>query len=95
LFSLLTQDYPNFEVIVVNDNSTDNTLEIVRKIKNSEIRQSEEGKFTHRQRTDRLKIVTVTEKPEKWTGKTWASEQGYSYSTGNFLLFTDADTYYI
>lgn len=93
LLSLLAQNYPSFEVIVVNDSSTDYTLEIVRKIKISPIKQREgEDKSLD---TDRLKIITVTEKPEKWTGKTWASEQGYSHSTGNILLFTDADTYYM
>jgi chlorobactene glucosyltransferase len=97
VFSLLTQDYPNFEVIVVNDSSTDNTLEIVRKIKNREIRQSGGGKSPHKHspHADRLNVITVTEKPEKWTGKAWASEQGYSHSTGNILLFTDADTCYM
>jgi chlorobactene glucosyltransferase len=92
LLSLLAQNYPSFEVIVVNDSSTDYTLEIVRKIKISRIKLREGDKSLD---TDRLKIITVTEKPEKWTGKTWASEQGYSHSTGNILLFTDADTYYM
>ncbi|HEV2875790.1 MAG TPA: glycosyltransferase family 2 protein [Nitrososphaeraceae archaeon] len=93
LLSLLAQNYPSFEVIVVNDSSTDYTPEIVRKIKISRIKQKEGGDKSLD--TDRLKIITVTEKPEKWTGKTWASEQGYSHSTGNILLFTDADTYYM
>jgi chlorobactene glucosyltransferase len=93
LLSLLAQNYPSFEVIVVNDSSTDYTLEIVRKIKISRIKQREGGDKSLD--TDRLKTITVTEKPEKWTGKTWASEQGYSHSTGNILLFTDADTYYM
>jgi chlorobactene glucosyltransferase len=92
LLSLLAQNYPSFEVIVVNDSSTDYTPEIVRKIKISRIKQKEGDKSLD---TDRLKIITVTEKPEKWTGKTWASEQGYSHSTGNILLFTDSDTYYM
>lgn len=43
----------------------------------------------------RLKIITVTEKPNKWTGKTWASEQAYLQSAGNVQLFTDADTCYM
>ena len=42
----------------------------------------------------RLKIITITEKPVKWTGKTWASEQGYLKSKGSILLFTDGDIYY-
>jgi chlorobactene glucosyltransferase len=92
LRSLLAQNYPHFEVIVVNDNSTDNTLEIVREVKSRETGQREEDGSLH---MDRLKIITVAEKPEKWTGKTWASEQGYSHSTGDILLFTDADTYYM
>ena len=95
LLSLLAQNYPSFEVIVVNDSSTDYTLEIVRKIKVSPIKQREGGGRDKSLDTDRLKIITVTEKPERWTGKTWASEQGYSHSTGNILLFTDADTYYM
>ena len=94
LLSLLAQNYPSFEIIVVNDSSTDYTLEIVKKIKISPIKQREGGGDKSLD-TDRLKIITVTEKPEKWTGKTWASEQGYSHSTGNILLFTDADTYYM
>ncbi|MDQ4057211.1 MAG: glycosyltransferase, partial [Thermoproteota archaeon] len=69
LLSLLAQNYPSFEVIVVNDSSTDYTLEIVRKIKTSRIKQREGGDKSLN--TDRLKIITVTEKPEKWTGKTW------------------------
>jgi chlorobactene glucosyltransferase len=88
---LLVQNYPHFEVIVVNDNSTDNTLEIVREVKSRETGQREDGSL----HMDRLKIITVAEKPEKWTGKAWASEQGYSHSTGDILLFTDADTYYM
>jgi chlorobactene glucosyltransferase len=92
LRSLLVQNYPHFEVIVVNDSSTDNTMEIVRDVKNRITNQIEEIKSSH---TDRLKIITVAEKPEKWAGKTWASEQGYSHSTGDILLFTDADTYYM
>jgi chlorobactene glucosyltransferase len=91
LLSLLHQDYPNFEVIVVDDNSTDNSLKIIREIK-GRIRGSGEDKPLPR---DRLKIISLTEKPDKWTGKTWASEQGYLHSSGNILLFTDADTCYM
>ena len=91
LLSLLHQDYPNFEVIVVDDNSTDNTLKIIQDIR-CRIRGSGEDKPLP---IDRLKIMSLTEKPDKWTGKTWASEQGYLHSSGNILLFTDADTCYM
>ena len=36
----------------------------------------------------------MTHKPDNWTGKTWALQQGYLQSSGSILLFTDADTYY-
>jgi chlorobactene glucosyltransferase len=91
ILSLLAQDYPSFEVIVVDDNSTDKTLRIVQDVK-SRLRGLREDSSLP---MDRLKIITVTEKPDKWTGKTWASEQAYLRSTGNILLFTDADTYYM
>src|SRR5918996_2443891 len=91
ILSLLAQNYPNFEVIVVDDNSTDNTLRIVKDIKSRVKGLSEDSSSS----IHRLKIITITEKPVKWTGKTWASEQGYLQSTGNVLLFTDADTYYM
>jgi glycosyltransferase involved in cell wall biosynthesis len=71
---------------VVDDNSTDKTLRIVQDIKDR-IRKDRSRP------TDRLKIVSITDKPEKWTGKTWASEQGYLHSIGNILSFMDADTY--
>jgi chlorobactene glucosyltransferase len=91
ILSLLAQDYPSFEIIVVDDNSTDKTLRIVQDIKNRVIGLREDSSLP----LHRLKIITVTEKPEKWTGKTWASEQAYLQSAGNVLLFTDADTYYM
>jgi chlorobactene glucosyltransferase len=92
LLSLLAQNYPSFEVIVANDSSTDNTLETIRDVKSRLPSQIEKIKSLH---VNSLKIITVSEKPDKWTGKTWASEQGYSHSTGMILLFTDADTYYM
>ncbi|MDP8941102.1 MAG: glycosyltransferase, partial [Thermoproteota archaeon] len=82
ILSLLAQNYPNFEVIVIDDNSTDDTLKIMKEI---EIIVPV---------NNRLKIISLNHKPDKWTGKTWASQQGYLQSRGSILLFTDADTYY-
>jgi chlorobactene glucosyltransferase len=91
ILSLLNQDYPNFELIIVDDNSMDNTLKVVQDIK-GRIKGPGGGLPLS---TERLKVISLTEKPDKWTGKTWASEQGYLHSIGNILLFTDADTCYI
>src|SRR5215213_2040074 len=89
LLSLLSQDYPNFEIIAVDDNSSDNTLKIMKDIKSKNNRKATGLPI------DKLKILSVKYKPDKWTGKTWASEKGYLQSRGTILLFADADTNYL
>jgi chlorobactene glucosyltransferase len=89
LSSLLRQDYPNFEVIAVDDNSSDNTLSIMESIKN---RTNSKTTGLH---VNKLKILSLKYKPDEWTGKTWASEKGYLESKGTLLLFADADTNYV
>jgi chlorobactene glucosyltransferase len=88
LTSLLSQDYPNFEVIAVNDDSSDNTLKIIEDIKNSK-----HYKVTGLSQ-EKLKVISLKGTPKGWTGKTWASQNGYMQSNGSILLFTDADTHY-
>ena len=102
--SLLTQNYPHFEVIAIDDNSTDNTLNILMAIK-EKISQSEPSSkqslpssaslLTSSTSSTRLQVVSLKDKPQDWKGKTWAMQQGYSQSKGDILLFTDADTTYI
>lgn len=77
LDSLLAQDYPNFEIIAVNDGSTDRTGEIMRE---------------YASRDKRLVYVDNLPKPEGWAGKNWACHQGYQRAGGEYLFFTDADT---
>jgi chlorobactene glucosyltransferase len=77
LQSLLSQDYDNYEVIAIDDSSTDKTPSII----------SELSKKNHR-----LIAVKAPSIPEDWIGKNWACFQGYQKSSGEILLFTDADT---
>lgn len=76
LRSVLALDYPNVEVIVVNDRSTDRTSEVLTMVQ-----------ATHPQ----LRIETITELPAGWLGKNHALMRGVSIATGELLLFTDAD----
>jgi chlorobactene glucosyltransferase len=77
--AFLAQDYPDLEVIVVNDRSTDTTGEIVQRI----------GK------TDsRVILINGEEPPPGWLGKPWALHQGASVARGEFFLFVDADLIY-
>lgn len=77
LKSLLKQDYPHFEIIVMDDCSTDNTWSILEKWASLD---------------PRLRIARSRELPAGWTGKNWVCHQLSHLARGNFLLFTDADT---
>jgi chlorobactene glucosyltransferase len=102
--SLLAQNYPRFEVIAIDDNSTDNTLNILMALK-EKISQSESSSkqslpssaslLASSTSSTRLQVVSLKDKPGDWKGKTWAVQQGYLHSKGDILLFTDADTTYI
>lgn len=79
--SLLQQDYDNYELIVLNDGSTDRTGEILERLQ-------------HEDRRSLVRIVDGKPLPEGWHGKAWACNQlGYA-AGGEFLLFTDADTFH-
>ena len=75
--TLLDQDYPNFELIVINDRSRDRTPAILARLQ--------------RQFGDRLRVVTVRECLDGWFGKSHAMHVGVAESHGDWLLFTDAD----
>ena len=75
--SLLAQDYPDFEVIVLNDNSTDDTSRILAGLVQTD---------------PRLRVLKGAPLPDGWLGKHWACHQLDRAAKGELILFTDADT---
>jgi chlorobactene glucosyltransferase len=75
--SLLAQDYPSYEVIALDDQSSDGTLTMLEQIASSQ---------------PRLKVLAGTPPPEGISGKNWACAHLADQSKGDLLLFTDADT---
>ncbi|HET7644544.1 MAG TPA: glycosyltransferase [Nitrososphaeraceae archaeon] len=94
LVSLIEQDYPNLEIIAVDDNSTDKTLKIMKKVVQKYYCRYQQQQKQQQKQYPLLKIIELKNKPENWTGKTWASERGYLASNNEILLFVDADCYY-
>jgi glycosyltransferase involved in cell wall biosynthesis len=79
LRSLMQLDWPEYEVIAVNDRSADRTLEIMERIAREHDTRG------------RLKVVNLEELPAGWLGKPHAMWTAAQHSTGDYLLFTDAD----
>lgn len=79
LSSLLAQDYPNLEIIVVDDRSTDRTAEIIEEFA---------------RRDARVRMLRGTDLPEGWIGKCNALAHASAKARGDWLIFTDADTFH-
>ena len=77
LNNLKNQLYNNFEILVLNDNSTDNTQAILERLARED---------------NRIKIVNGLPLPDDWYGKPFALHQLSALAKGEILLFTDADT---
>ena len=77
LNSLQKQDYPNFEILVLDDNSSDSTADIVSQIAAAD---------------DRVRLFRGEHLPEGWAGKPFACYQLAKRAGGSWLLFVDADT---
>ncbi|MES2218120.1 MAG: glycosyltransferase family 2 protein [Pseudomonadota bacterium] len=74
--SLLNLNYPELEVITINDRSTDNTASILESLK---------------QQHPNLQVHHITQLPDGWLGKNHALHFAAARAQGEWLLFTDAD----
>lgn len=76
--SALDQNYKNFEVLVLDDNSTDKTPSILDKLKAD---------------NSTLRTIKGKPKPDNWLGKPWACQQLSKQARGEILVFIDADVW--
>lgn len=74
--SILAQDYGRFEVIAVNDRSTDETGAILARLAKTD---------------ERLRVIEGEELPAGWLGKPYAMQQALDHARGEWILATDAD----
>lgn len=74
--SILKQSYPNFEVIIGNDSSEDQTFKLASDL--SQIYPN-------------VKVINIDPKPKDWIGKTWTCYQLSKIANGEYFLFIDAD----
>ncbi|MDA0324539.1 MAG: glycosyltransferase [Verrucomicrobia bacterium] len=77
LDTLGASDYPNFEILVLNDHSQDETGKLIDR---------------HALGDPRIRHLTGQDLPKGWTGKAWACHQLAQAARGDLLLFLDADT---
>lgn len=76
LRSMLALDYPDYQVVAVDDRSCDATPQILREISAG---------------CKRLTTLRVDELPPSWLGKPYGLQTAYEHSAGEWLVFTDAD----
>lgn len=79
LRSLLALDYPDYEIVIVDDASTDATAALAAACAAGDV-------------PGRVRVITGTGPAPGWTGKNYACHLGATAARGEWLLFTDADT---
>ena len=75
--SIINQSYQNYELIILDDNSSDTTESIIQKYAKS---------------NPKIELINGLSLPEGWLGKNWACHQLSKKAEGEYILFIDADT---
>jgi glycosyltransferase involved in cell wall biosynthesis len=102
LKSLLVSDYPDFEIIAIDDRSRDETGAIMDRLAREgvgslfqaathDIRNLSQNERPEKNSRPRLRAIHITDLPEDWLGKNHALQVGAQQASGEWLLFTDGD----
>lgn len=78
--SVISQDYPNIEILILDDHSTDSTKLIL-----SDLEENNPD--------SKIIIISGEPKPDTWLGKNWACHQLSLKATGDIIVFLDSDTW--
>ena len=75
--SIMNQSYKNYELLILDDNSSDSTQSIIQKLEKL---------------NSKIELINGLSLPEGWLGKNWACHQLSEKAKGEYILFMDADT---